>query len=150
MIPDDKTQVTAFSVIDNQLNEQLRVIINEPIKSDEIAPFQNAKKLYKACFNTDLVEQRGTTPVMNVLNAMGGWPVVMSTWNSDTWTWQQSVQKSRENGYSVSYFLSFSVSTDNKDTTKRIIRVIEDKKSLEIIYDSILKLSHRSIKPVLD
>lgn len=128
MIPDDKTQVTAFSVIDNQLNEQLRVLINEPIKDDEIEPFKNAKKLYKACFNEDLIEQRGSEPVKNVLNSMGGWPVTLVTWNEATWTWQQSVALSKENGYSVSYFLSFSVSTDNKDTLKRIIRVIEDKK----------------------
>lgn len=125
MIPDDKTQVTSFSVIDNQLNEQLRVIINEPIQTNEIAPFQNAKKLYQACFNTDLVESRGTTPVMEVLNKMGGWPVLLAVgdWDESSWTWQRAIALSKENGYSVSYFLSFSVSTDNKDTTKRIIRV---------------------------
>lgn len=130
VIPDDKTQVTSFSVIDNQLNEQLRVIINEPIKSGEIAPFQNAKRLFKACYNTALAESRGITPVTNVMTAMGGWPAVLplGEWNEATWTWQQSVARSRENGYSVSYFLSFSVSTDNKDTTKRIIRVINDEK----------------------
>jgi neprilysin len=128
VIPDDKTQVTAFSVIDNQLNEQLRVIINEPILNNDIAPFQNAKKLFKACYNTAMVEQLDTTPVTNVLTAMGGWPVILpfESWNADLWTWQQSVSRSRENGYSVSYFLSFSVSTDNKDTTKRIIRVRND------------------------
>jgi neprilysin len=129
VIPDDKSQVTAFSVIENQLNEQLRVIINEPSKDEDIEPFKNVKKLYKACFNTDLIESRGITPVTNVLNAMGGWPVISTTWNEGSWTWQQSVFRSKENGYSVSNFLSFSVSTDNKDTTKRIIRVIEDKKS---------------------
>ena len=125
MIPDDKTQVTSFSVIENQLKEQLRVIITEPIQADEIEPFQNVKKLYQACFNTATIEERGTIPVDNVLTAMGGWPVVLAqgNWNENDWSWQQSVAWSRSFGYSVSYFLSFSVSTDNKDTTKRIIRV---------------------------
>lgn len=126
MIPDDKTQITAFSVIENKLKEELRVIVNEPIGTNDIEPFKNFKTLYKACFNTALIEQRGPTPVLNALIAMGGWPVVAgNSWNSpDVWTWQQSVVNSRSNGYSVSYFLSFSVSTDNKDTTKRIIRVM--------------------------
>lgn len=124
MIPDDKTLITSFSVIENQLKEQLRVIVSEPIQTSEIEPFQNFKKLYQACFDTALIEERGVAPVLNALNAMGGWPVVVgSTWNPDTWTWQQSVINSRTNGYSVSYFLSFSVSTDSKDTTRRIIRV---------------------------
>lgn len=130
VIPDDKTQVTAFSVIDDQLNDQLRVIINEPIQTSDIAPFQNAKSLFKACSNTAAIEALGVTPVTNKLTAMGGWPVLLPTWVEASWNWQQSVANSRSNGYSVSYFLSFSVSTDNKDTTKRIIRVILSAKKI--------------------
>lgn len=125
VIPDDKTQVTSFSLIDNQLRQQLRVIINEPILPTEIAPFQNVKRLYQACMNTEVIEALGSTPVATVLSNMGGWPVLVgAAWNQpDTWTWQQAMVNSRANGYSVSYLLSFAVSTDNKDSTKRIIRV---------------------------
>lgn len=122
MIPDDKTSVTSFSVIQNKMKEQLRVIVNEPIATGDIEPFQNVKNLYKACMNTDVIEALGKAPVETILNQMGGWPVATGTLDS-TWTWQRSAWLSRERGYSVSYFLSFSVSTDNKDSTKRIIRV---------------------------
>lgn len=130
MIPDDKTQMTSFSVIENQLKDQLRVIINKPSQPSDIEPFQNVKKLYQACLNTAFIEQRGTAPVTNVLNAMGGWPVVLpgGGWDSESWSWQRSIAFSRSYGYSVSYFFSFSVSTDNKDTTKRIIRVSQSVK----------------------
>lgn len=124
MIPDDKSSVTSFSVITNKMKEQLRLIVAEPITSGEIAPFVNVKNLYKACMNTDEIENLASAPVLNVLNAQGGWPVVVGpSWDSAGWTWQTSVARSRIYGYSVSYFLSFSVSTDNKDSTKRIIRV---------------------------
>jgi predicted metalloendopeptidase len=117
--------VTSFSVIDNKLREQLRTIINEPIQDNEIEPFKNVKRLYQACVNTDAIEALGVMPVKNIIDSMGGWPAVVGdTWNTpDTWTWQQASVWSRENGYSVSNLLSFSVSTDNKNTTKRIIRV---------------------------
>lgn len=124
MIPDDKTTVTAFSVIENELKDQLRVIVQEPIQSDDIEPFQNVKRLYRACMNTTLIEAQGVGPLRTVINEMGGWPVLETNWDqTNQWTWQRSVQLSRAYGYSVSNFLSFSVSTDNRNSTKRIIRV---------------------------
>lgn len=50
-IPDDKTSITTFSVINDQLQEQLRTMIEEPIQENEPKPFVLAKKLYKACMN---------------------------------------------------------------------------------------------------
>lgn len=123
MIPDDKTTVTAFSVIENEMKDQLRVIVQEDIQANEIAPFQNVKRLYRACINTDLIESLGDTPVRSALIAVGRWPVADSGWIENTWTWYDSVTSSRANGYSVSYFMSFSVSTDNRNSSRRIIRV---------------------------
>lgn len=105
------------------MKEQLRLIVAEPITNEDIEPFRNVKNLYKACMDTDAIESLGSAPVLNTLNLMGSWPVVSSAWNSEDWTWQKSVELSRQYGYSVSHFLSFAVSTDNKDSTKRIIRV---------------------------
>lgn len=123
MIPDDKTTVTAFSVIENELKDQLRVIVQEPIDDADIQPFKNVRRLYAACMNTSLIENQSATPVRNVINNMGGWPVLETNWNGNDWTWQRSVQLSRTYGYSVSNFISFSVSTDNKNSSRRIIRV---------------------------
>lgn len=50
-IPDDKSSVTTFSVISDQLQEQLRTMIEEEIQPKEPKPFVLAKKLYKACMN---------------------------------------------------------------------------------------------------
>lgn len=107
------------------MKEHLRIIVNEPIAENEIVPFQMVKNVYKSCLNTALIDQRAMTPVLAVQDSMGGWPVVKgSSWIAETFTWQGSVANARRNGYSVSNFLSFSVSTDNKRTTIRIVRVI--------------------------
>jgi len=51
VIPEDKTSLTAFSVLSDKLQEQLRLVIEEPIKSSDAKPFQLAKHLYNACMN---------------------------------------------------------------------------------------------------
>lgn len=124
------------------MKQQLRVIVEEPIVDNEIEPFQNVKRLYRSCLNTEEINALDSAPVLAVFANMGGWPVVVGeTWIADTWTWQQAVADARASGYSVNNFLSFSVSTDNKETTKRIIRVrsLNFKCQREIIYDSTYK-----------
>jgi membrane metallo-endopeptidase-like protein 1 len=51
IIPDDKTTVNGFNVINERLQEQLRVVFEEPIKENEPQPFKLVKNLYKACMN---------------------------------------------------------------------------------------------------
>jgi neprilysin len=117
--------VTSFSVIDNKLREQLRTIINEPIQENEIEPFKNVKRLYQACNNVETIEQLGVAPVKDAIDAIGGWPVERGdAWNTpDTWTWEVAMANSIQSGYSASYIFSLSVSTDNKNTLRRIVRV---------------------------
>lgn len=50
-IPDDKTSITTFSKINDDLTEQLRTVIEEPMTPKDPKSFSVAKKLYQACMN---------------------------------------------------------------------------------------------------
>lgn len=50
-IPDDKTSVNTFSIITDQLQEQIRALLDEPVIENEPRPFALAKTLYQACMN---------------------------------------------------------------------------------------------------
>jgi neprilysin len=104
------------------MKDHLRLIVNEPIRSDEIQPFKNLKYLNKACLNTSLIEDLSIQPLMSKIVNMGGWPV-LGNWNSVDWTWTKTVAKLREHGFSVSSIFSFSITTDQRESTKRTARV---------------------------
>lgn len=150
IIPDDKVSVNTFSVISDKLQEQLRTIVTAPIDENEIEPFKNVKRLYIACMNKSeifflslttsqndiknfqikssthlaYIEERGLTPLQDIHESMGGWPVVKGdAWEEKLWTWQQSVKEFRKRGYSTDYIFDFSVGTDLKNSTRRIIDV---------------------------
>lgn len=57
-IPDDKTSVDVGTILDDKLKEQLNEILNSSITSDDIKPFVNSKKLYKACLNEGKLKLR--------------------------------------------------------------------------------------------
>lgn len=123
-IPDDKSSVTSFSVISDDLQEQLRTMIEEPIIPDEPKPFQLTKKLYKACMNKTTIQTDGLKTIKEILTRLGGWPVLDGdNWDENSFDWKKAIYKFRETGYSVDYLIDFSVSIDLKNSTQRVIDV---------------------------
>lgn len=126
MIPDDKTSVSAFSVIDNQMMDHLRIIINEPELVNEILPFKNLKRLNRACLNLEKIEELGADVLMSKIRELGGWPVTIPSgvgWDGSEWSWENTTVKLRQHGYSVSSIFTFSVTTDPQNSLRRTARV---------------------------
>ncbi|KAI5709268.1 hypothetical protein M8J76_014310 [Diaphorina citri] len=122
VIPDDKSGQSSFSVISDQLEVQLRTIIEEPAKDSDIKPFRLAKNLYKVCMNKTQIELQGLDHMKSILKHLGGWPVLEGdSWDEGSFSWKGSVYKFRRYGYSVDYFLDFSVGVNLKNSTERVI-----------------------------
>ncbi|CAB3363322.1 Hypothetical predicted protein [Cloeon dipterum] len=137
-IPDDKTSVNGFNEISDKLQQQLRVAIDAPLVPDEPKPYKLVKNLYKACMNKSLIEERGIAPAKKMLKNLGGWPVLEGDdWDAGSFSWLQSVYKFREQGFSVDYFIDFSVGTDVKNSTRRIIDL--DQASLGLSREYFIK-----------
>jgi len=125
MIPDEKVSVNTFSIIGDKLQEQLRSLISESIDPNDSKPFNMAKKLYKACMNKTLIEERGLKPLITITDTLGGWPVVKGNdWDKQSeWTWTWAVKEFRKIGYSMDYIFDFSIGIDLKKSTSRIIDI---------------------------
>jgi membrane metallo-endopeptidase-like protein 1 len=122
VIPDDKVSVTSFSVISDEVQEQLRTSIEEPSSPNEPKPFRLAKNLYKICMDEKAIEEQGLDPLLKLLKLLGGWPVLEGeSWNENEFDWILTTYKFRDMGYSVDYFLDFSIGVDLKNSTQRVI-----------------------------
>ncbi|KAL1449213.1 hypothetical protein WDU94_000430 [Cyamophila willieti] len=146
IIPDDKSGESSFSVISDQLETQLRTIIEEPAKDSDIKPFKLAKNLYKVCMNKSQIEQQGLNHMKYVLKHLGGWPVLEGdSWDEGSFSWKSSVYKFRRYGYSVDYFMDFSVGVNLKNSTERLIEF--DQASLGLSREYLAKgLSEKIVK----
>lgn len=122
-IPEDKTSITTFSAIGDLLLDQLKMIVTEPVSETDIKPYKLAKHLYKACMDRNKIEESGLQPALTLLKRLGGWPVLENNWSEGDFSWKESVYRFRKEGFSVDYFIDFSVTTDLKNTTVRIIDI---------------------------
>lgn len=125
MIPDEKVSVNTFSIIGDKLQEQLRSLISDKIDPNDSPPFNMAKRLYKACMNKTVIEERGLKPLHTITDKLGGWPVVKGDqWDLDSeWSWTWAVKEFRKVGYSMDYIFDFSIGIDLKKSVSRIIDV---------------------------
>jgi len=124
VIPDEKTSLSQFNEINDELQEKLRSIVEADASDLDPPSTLMVKNLYKSCMNTDYIEERGLEPLKEILTQMGGWPVVDGdAWDESKFEWNKNLYTNRKLGYSIDYLFDFSVTTNIKNSTWRIIDI---------------------------
>ncbi|XP_014250818.1 neprilysin-2 isoform X2 [Cimex lectularius] len=149
-IPDHKSALNYFSLISDKLEGQLRDILTEPSLPGEIQPIYDAKSLYQLCMNETKIEMYGTEPVLKLFEQLGGWPVLDENWDRDgSWNWRDTIYKFRAHGFSVDYFFDFSIGSDLKNTSYRIITFDQPPLGLSREY-LVQGMNHTKVKAYYD
>ena len=92
------------------------------IEGEEPKPFRMAKAVYQSCMDTETIERMGLGPLKKVLKEMGGWPLLEDNWSEgENYKWYDMIYKFRDHGYSVDYMVDFSVTTDLKNSSWRVL-----------------------------
>lgn len=124
IIPDDKTQVTSFTSIDNLVNTQLKKAFEENVTPSEPESFKHLKEFYRLCMNTSDIEMIGLDAIKGIVLDLGGWPILEGkTWKENDFDWKTSVLNFRQHGLSTSNFMTFSVQPDAKNSSRNLIYV---------------------------
>ena len=126
---------------DYEIMTQSLGLLEEKISPPEPVPFKLAKSLYHSCMDVRNIEVRGVQPLLSVLRALGGWPLLEGEeWDrrqADTFKWYELVWRFRDIGYSVDYLLDFSVTADMKNSSERVLDL--DQPSLGLSRDYLLR-----------
>lgn len=124
-IPDDKLTVDTFNKLSDQIDIQLRTIIEADIDPNESNVFKLVKKMHKSCMNRTAVEALGLDAFKQIINNIGGWPAVEGdSWNETAWDWIDAIGKMKQIGLTTNYLISTSVGAHLKNSSRRSLRVI--------------------------
>lgn len=102
----------------------MRRLLGGTISESDPKPYRLVKSLYQSCMNKEVIEERGVAPLLSVLKAMGGWPVLEGpSWDRDGFKWYEMVYRFRDMGYPVDYLIDFKVVLDVKKTSRRLLKL---------------------------
>lgn len=122
VIPDDRTTVSVFSLLQDELNHKLRVLVEAPGVDHEPPFFESMRNLYRSCLNLTAIEKSGDSPLHLSLKRFGGWPIVVGpNWDGSNFDWIDILIKFRELGFNHDILIDLSVTPDFRNNTRHII-----------------------------
>ncbi|XP_071446832.1 neprilysin-1-like [Hetaerina americana] len=83
VIPEDRSSISTFEVLADQLQVILKGVLEEPIDNRDNDATRKAKTFYKSCMNILQIRRVGDEPLRRALTLLGGWPVAEGpTWKA--------------------------------------------------------------------
>lgn len=113
-----------FELMNSKLQAHIPSLIMLPSHSNNLRAFNLVNKFYKLCMNTTQIEKHGLQQLLDILEKVGGWPVIKGDqWNPD-WNWTNVVREFRKMGFRDDYIISTNTAVHFDNSTTRILLVI--------------------------
>ncbi|XP_040564604.1 neprilysin-2 isoform X1 [Lepeophtheirus salmonis] len=118
-IPDNKNEISSFSLVHDKLFELIKDILELDSIENEPKSFYLARNYYKACMNKSAIESLGLKPMEKVIKDLGGWPLRQGkSWNESSYLWYDKLRILRGKGLPINQFFSLNVGSDLKNHTR--------------------------------
>ena len=124
IIPDDQYEVGSTKYQSDKLNERLRNILEADSKDNEPAVFSSVRKLYASCMDLDLLDKEGSRKILQVIEELGGWPVLQGEdWDPDKFDWQEVAGKASQLGLGRSCIVSVYIHESPDNSSQLMIHI---------------------------
>ncbi|XP_076179809.1 neprilysin-4 isoform X3 [Ptiloglossa arizonensis] len=123
-IPKDKAAYDTFEMIRESLYSVLKELLDDPIprelESNSDDATVKAKQLFQSCMNYEILEQRMEQPLIQLLDELGGWPILRPNWDPEKFDWLLLVAQLRL--YNNDILISEWVAPDIKNSEQYVIQ----------------------------
>ncbi|KAL1123143.1 hypothetical protein AAG570_002230 [Ranatra chinensis] len=103
------------------LDNILKDLLEQPIRAHDSAAYVKAKNLYRSCINYDILKRRGIQPLLDLLEKLGGWPLLDANWDDGQFDWIWLMAQLRL--YNNDILISEWVGPDIRDSDEYIIQL---------------------------
>ncbi|KAM8927932.1 membrane metallo-endopeptidase-like 1 isoform 2-T2 [Pelodytes ibericus] len=124
VIPETSSRYSIFDILRDEMEIILKGLL-EMSEQDDRDAFKKAKTLYKSCMNESLIEQRDTSPLLEMLALMGEWPVASADWNltkGSGWSLEEKLALLNFR-FNKRVLLDMFVWNDDRESSKNIIYI---------------------------
>ncbi|KAG5890126.1 hypothetical protein JTB14_027793 [Gonioctena quinquepunctata] len=122
VIPEDKSSISTFEVMADDLQVVLKGVLEEPINMEDNAATRKAKNFYNTCMDLRNIRSVGDKPIREVLKQLGGWPVTTENWTAPSFSVEVLIGLIRSH-YNEGYIIEQWVGPDDKNSSVNIIQL---------------------------
>ncbi|XP_031352188.1 neprilysin-1 isoform X2 [Photinus pyralis] len=122
VIPEDRSSISTFEVMADQLQVILKGVLEESINADDNEATTKAKTFYNTCMNIPQIRKIGDDPLRNVLSSLGGWPVTVSNWEPPPFSIEILLGRLRGD-FNEGVLIEQWVGPDDKNSSVNIIQL---------------------------
>lgn len=123
VISEDRSSIDSFGILRDEVEVTLKYLLEEDVLPNEPEAVTKAKNLYKSCMNEELIEQKGPAVLTDLLEELGGWPVLGDfygvKWDPTTFNLTNLILGLLK--YNNRVLMDLYSSTDSKNTSTRIL-----------------------------
>ncbi|KAE8739548.1 hypothetical protein FOCC_FOCC014968 [Frankliniella occidentalis] len=121
LIPEDRSSISTFEVLAEQLNHILKGILDEDVNVNDSNATKKAKIFYKSCMDLNQIRKVGDVPLKKVLTSLGGWPVTVPGWKPPEYPLEVLLGRLRE--LSEGVLFQQWVGPDDKNSSVNILQL---------------------------
>lgn len=123
LLSDEMMTLNQYAKVYHKMVRQLLALITATSPPEEIRPFGLAKRFFKSCMNKSRIEEEGIKPLLELKEALGGWPCVDGDEWDSSWNWVNAARKARRLGLGTNQLFSLYVGFDARNISIRRLTV---------------------------
>ncbi|KAL8588014.1 hypothetical protein ACOMHN_026131 [Nucella lapillus] len=122
VIPEDEHSFGTFQKLHEKLQLVLRQLLEEESRPYDSNATLKAKTLYRSCMNTTQINFVGDVQLRSITSDLGGWPIIMQNWSSDSFVLETMLAKIRYE-YNTDILIGCWIAPDDKNSSANIIKL---------------------------
>ncbi|RWS07493.1 neprilysin-11-like isoform X2 [Dinothrombium tinctorium] len=104
----------------NEIRRLLEAPYNDKIHTTPV--LKKPMNLYKGCIDTKMRNSIGVKPLWDMLQRIGGWPMVQRNWTAENYSWHNTYYYLRSR-FGSNYILEITIDVNSKDTTSKALHI---------------------------
>ncbi|XP_059475395.1 neprilysin-1-like [Neocloeon triangulifer] len=122
VIPEDRSSVSTFEVMADQLQVVLKGLLEEPLNEHDNDATKKAKLFYKSCMDIPKIRKLGDKPLRQAMTTLGGWPVASDNWKPPAFSIEALLGRLRGE-YNERVLIEQWVGPDDKNSSVNILQL---------------------------
>ncbi|XP_024616016.1 membrane metallo-endopeptidase-like 1 [Neophocaena asiaeorientalis asiaeorientalis] len=124
VIPETSSRYSVFDILRDELEIILKGVLENSTTKDRPA-VQKAKVLYRSCMNESEIEKRDSQPLLDILKAVGGWPVATDKWSESVGAqWELEQQLAVMNAqFNRRVLINLFIWNDDQNSSQHVIYI---------------------------